>query len=308
MVIAVVSLLAGVILAGFGGDLFLRGVLGFANWARVPAAIAAATLGAFATSSPEIFVSTIAAIDGNPSIGLGDATGSNVVNIALILGIALLIKPLPTRREVIGLDFGVAIAATMAIALLAIDGVLSRADGILLLSGFVIWVAVKIRHALQQRPPSAAVERVRPWRIAVDSIAGLALLILAGVLVVRGATHIAQDFGIPAYLIGATLVALGTSMPELATTLMASFRGHDEVGVNTLLGSNVFNALFVVGLAAVITPIAISGAALWITLAAGSLAVAAVWPGSSATLGRARGVLLILMYAITMALLAVFAG
>lgn len=308
MTMAVQSLLAGVVLAGLGGELFLRGVLGFARLMRIPAAIAAATLGAFATSSPEVFVSTIAAFKGEPTIGLGDATGSNVVNVALILAVALLIRPLATKRAVISLDYGAAIVATLAIALLALDGTLSRLDGLLLLAGFVAWMVVHIRSAARQRSEPEPAGAVKPWRVAVESVAGLALLILAGTLVVGGAQTIAGAFGIPPYLIGATLVALGTSMPELATTLVAVLRGHDEVGVSTLLGSNVFNALFIVGLAALIAPIPIAGAGLWVALGAGAVAVALTWPGRTELLGRLRGVLLILVYAITLSLLAVFAG
>jgi len=307
MTIAIASLLAGVLLAGVGGELFLRGVLGFAGWVRIPTAIAAATLGAFATSSPEVFVSTIAALKGEPAVGLGDATGSNVVNIALILAIALMVKPLATKRAQIAKDFAAALGATMAIALMAVDGVISRLDGAFLLAAFLVWVGLHIRDARRQRSAASEISP-KPLRILVDSAAGMTLLVLAGVLVVNGATTIAISFGIPAYLIGATLVALGTSMPELATTMVAVFRGHDDVGVSTLLGSNVFNALFVVGLAATITPIAIAGPGLFIALGAGAIAVAAVWPGPTQVLGRARGVGLILLYALTMALLSVFSS
>lgn len=305
---AVFALLGGVLLAGLGGELFLRGVLGFARWIRIPAAIAAATLGAFATSSPELFVSTIAAARGEPAIGLGDATGSNVVNIALILAVALLIKPLATPRSVIRLDFGAALAASGALALMALDGVISRIDGVLLLAGFAAWMTVHVRNARRQRSEPEAGVAARPLRILIDSAGGMALLILAGTLVVSGATTIAESFGISPYLIGATLVALGTSMPELATTLVAVFRGHDDVGVSTLLGSNVFNALGIVGLAATITPIAIHGAALWIALGAGALAVLGTWPGARESLGRGRGLLLILLYALTLSMLAVFSA
>lgn len=308
MTFAIFSLLAGVLLAGLGGDLFLRGVLGFARWMRIPAAIAAATLGAFATSSPEVFVSSIAAFKGEPAIGLGDATGSNVVNIALILAVALLIRPLVTRRKTIALDFGVAIGATLTIGLMAIDGGISRIDGVVLLLAWSAWMVMHVRAAQRQRSEPEAVAGIRPWRIAVDSVSGLSLLIVAGTLVVGGATTIADSFGIPPYLIGATLVALGTSMPELATTLVAVFRGHDDVGVGTLLGSNVFNALFIVGLTASIAPIPTQGAGLWIALAAGTLAVACIWPGARELLTRTRGVLLIVIYAITLSMLAVFAG
>lgn len=307
MTLAILSLLAGVICAGLGGELFLRGVLGFARWLRIPAAIAAATLGAFATSSPEVFVSTIAAARGEPSIGLGDATGSNVVNIALILAIALLIRPLATPRRVVAMDQGFAIGASLAIGLLAFDGELSRLDGALLLTGFVLWMGLHVRSALRQRSQPEPVSE-RPLKIAFESAAGLGLLIAAGTLVVSGATTIAEALGVPAFLIGATLVALGTSMPELATTLIAILRGHDDVGASTLLGSNVFNALLIVGLTATIHPIAISGVALWITLGAGVLAAAAVWPGPRDLLGRLRGVGLLLLYALTLGLLASFAG
>lgn len=310
MTMAMVSLLAGVLLAGLGGELFLRGVVGFARALRIPTAIAAATLGAFATSSPEVFVSTIAALNGEPAIGLGDATGSNIVNIALILAIALLIKPLVTRRKTIALDYGVALGATLALGLMAIDGAISRIEGGALLLAWVGWMVTHVRAAQRHRaePEVEAVAGIRRWRIAVDSVGGLALLVGAGNLVVGGATTIAESFGIPSFLIGATLVALGTSMPELATTLVAVFRGHDDVGVGTLLGSNVFNALFIVGLTASIAPIPVQGVGLWIALAAGALAVTCVWPGAREILTRSRGVLLIVIYATTLSLLAVFAG
>jgi len=308
MTMAILALLGGVLLAGLGGELFLRGVLGFARWLRIPAAIAAATLGAFATSSPEVFVSTIAALRGEPAIGLGDATGSNVVNIALILAVALLIRPMTSKRKTIQLDYLVAIAATLTLGLMALDGVISRMDGVLLLVGFLVWMTVHIRSARAQRSEPDPLAGIKPVRIIIDSLAGLALLILAGTLVVSGATTVATSFGISPYLIGVTLVALGTSMPELATTLVAVFRGHDEVGVSTLLGSNVYNALLIVGITATITPILIHGAALWIALGAGAVAVACVWPGASEKLGRPRGVLLIGIYALTLSLLAVFSG
>jgi cation:H+ antiporter len=291
MTMAIMSLLAGVVLAGLGGELFLRGVLGFARWMRIPAAIAAATLGAFATSSPELFVSTIAACNGAPGIGLGDATGSNVVNIALILAVALLIKPLATKRKVI-----------------ALDGEITQLEGVLLIGAFLVWMGLHIRSARQQRSgPDSTVASDKPWRIASDSIGGLALLIMAGSLVVSGAQTIAEGFGIAPYLIGATLVALGTSMPELATTLVAVFRGHDDVGVGTLLGSNVFNALMIVGITSTITPIPIASHALWIALGGAVVAVALVWPGAREKLGRGRGVALIVVYALTLSMMAVFA-
>ena len=306
MGMATVMLLGGVLAAGLGGELFVRSVIGFARWARIPAAIAAATLGAFATSSPELFVSTIAALNGKPTIGLGDATGSNVVNIALILAVALLLKPVRARRRDMRLDYWTALVTSLLLATLAVDGTIDAGDGVLLMGTFVVWVSAHVRRALTERARPVEDQPVSSYRVVIDGVAGLLLLILAGHLVVDGAKTIAGAFGIPPFLIGATIVALGTSTPELATTLIAQWRGHDHVSVGTLLGSNVFNGLFIVGLTAVITPIPVQTAGVWIALGAALYAVALTLPGSSERLGRHRGVILIAGYVAYASLLAVF--
>lgn len=305
---AVLSLLAGVVLAGIGGELFLRGVLGVARALRVPAAIAAATLGAFATSSPEVFVSTVAASRGAPEIGFGDAIGSNVVNIALILALAILLRPMRCPRGDIRVDYLAALGTGLLLAALAFDGSISRIDGIVLMAAFVAWMTIHVRAALRHRAAQEPAPAAGAWRARLACAAGLGLLVLAGVLVVSGATQVATALGIPAFLIGATLVALGTSMPELATTLVAVLRGHDDVGAGTLLGSNVFNATFIVGIAAIITPIDVQGIGPWLMLGVGSIAVAATWPGERERLGRVRGMLLVLLYGTGLSLLAVFGG
>lgn len=306
MAMATLTLLGGVILAGLGGELFVRGVLGFARWARIPAAVAAATLGALATSSPELFVSSIAALNGKPTIGLGDATGSNVVNIALVLALAVLLKPIRAGRREMGLDFWAAIGTTVLLGTLAVDGTIGAVDGVILLLAFSAWMTTHVRRALAGRTRAVAGEKVAGYRVLLDCAAGLVLLVVAGHLVVDGAKTIAEACGIPPFIIGATLVALGTSTPELATTLVAQWRGHDHVSVGTLLGSNVFNGLFIVGITGVITPIPIQSAGVWIALGAALYAVALCWPGTSERLGRHRGVALIAGYAVYLSILAVF--
>jgi cation:H+ antiporter len=306
---ATLTLLGGVLLAGLGGEMFVRGVLGFARWARIPAAIAAATLGAIATSSPELFVSSIAALDGKPTIGFGDATGSNVVNIALILALALLIKPIRVTRQEVRLDLWTALGVSFMLAIAAADGSIGGIDGFLLLAAFFVWLTIHVRRAFAERTRTrhdGGGDRVSGYRVASDCVAGLVLLLLAGHLVVDGARTIAEAFGIPAFIIGATLVALGTSTPELATTLVAQWRGHDRVSVGTLLGSNIFNGLFIVGITALITPIPIQTSGVWIALAGAVYAAAVCWPGKSERLGRHRGVALVVGYAVYLSLLAVF--
>src|SRR3990167_3014167 len=227
--------------AAVGGALFLQGVLGVAAWLRLPNLLVATTLAAFATSSPELAVSTLAALSGKPGIGLGDALGSNVVNLGLILGLALLFRPLSACLAECKRDFVFALSVPVCILLLVLDGELSRVDGVLLLALFTLWLSMVIRQAMVHRR-DAAPDRVlamRPGRGCLLVLAGFVALVLAGRLFVLGASGIALTMGVSPYLIGATVVAVGTSLPELVTVLLSRLRGHDEVGLGTLLGSNL---------------------------------------------------------------------
>lgn len=295
-------LLLGVAFAGGGGELFVRGTVGLARSLRISAGIVAATVAAFATSSPELTVSITSALHGTPTIALGDALGSNVVNVALILGSALLIGALNAPRGTVRRDFPAALAVPVVTAVLLIDGELSRIDGLLMLSLFAVWLAAVIREARRER---SAVEEVLgaypPGRALLEGAIGLALLIAAGTLIVRGASGIASSYGVSDFVIGATVVAVGTSVPELATAIISRLRGHDEVGLGTLLGSNIFNGLFIVGVASSITPIGIGFAVVAPALALGVLAVALTYPPRSGVIGRYRGGMLLAVYAVYLA-------
>ena len=179
------ALVAAILLAAIGGEAFLRGVLGFSAWLRLPKMLVATTLAAFATSSPELTVSSLAALAGKPEIGLGDALGSNVVNIALVLGIALMFGSLPARLEEIRRDMILALAVPPITFFLISDGVLSRADGAVLLCLFVFWLGMMVRQALHHRRRQAEeapdAQGVKFWLISLYALLGLgSLLILAG--------------------------------------------------------------------------------------------------------------------------------
>ena len=289
--------LAGVALAALGGELFLRGVLGMAAWLRLPKLLVATTLAACATSSPELTVSTVAALAGQPEIGLGDALGSNVVNIALIFGLALLFGAMPAERKALKRDLTFALFIPLATVGMALDGEISRAEGVLLLAALMLWMALTLRSGAEQRV-EAGPDLVPPrkGRIILLALSGLGGLVLAGHFFVSGASGIASALGIPAYVIGATVVALGTSLPELVTVLLARWRGHDEVGVGTLLGSNLFNGMAIAGLAAAIHPIRVSPAGVTVTLAMGVASLLLIVPDSAGVIARWRGVLLLLLY------------
>ncbi|MES1999485.1 MAG: sodium:calcium antiporter [Pseudomonadota bacterium] len=292
------TLIAAIPLAALGGEAFLRGVLGVAVWLRLPKLLVATTLAAFATSSPELTVSSLAALAGKPEIGLGDALGSNVVNIGLILGLALLFGALPVRFIEIRRDFMLALAVPVLTLVLALDGTLSRADGVLLLGLFALWLMLTARQAIAHRrdtrsDPTSPGQPVRAWLFV---LLGLASLILSGRLFVSGATGIASALGIHAYVIGATVVAIGTSLPELVTTLLARLRGHDEVGLGTLLGSNLFNGLAIVGVAATLHPIRTPLNEIAVALGFGVLTVLLILPHQR-RISRQRGLVMLAAYA-----------
>ena len=292
------ALLIGIACAGAGGELFVRGTVGMAAAFRISPGIIAATVAAFATSSPELTVSINSALAGTPRIALGDALGSNVVNVALILAAAVLIAPITATHDTIKRDFPVALTVPVILAVLLLDGVLSRLDGALLLGLFVAWLIAVIREARRQRSAAVAVlGEHKPTRAVIHGATGLALLIMAGRLIVAGATGVAQAHGIDAFVIGATVVAVGTSVPELATAIISRIRGHEEVGLGTVLGSNIFNGLFIVGVASSIAPIAITPQEVAPALVLGLAAVALTYPRRSGTIERWRGAILFGVYA-----------
>lgn len=289
---------SGALAAGIGGELFVRGSVGLGHWARLSPGIIGATVAAFATSSPELSVAATAALEGKPQISLGDALGSNVVNVALILALTVVVSGLRLPQENTRRDLPVALAGPLLTGLLLLDGTLSRFDGWVLLGVFFLWM---VRVVLEVRRQRSAAEEIlgerRGWLALLYFGAGLLLLLVAGRLVVAGARGIALSFGIDAFLIGATLVAIGTSMPELATSVVAKLRGHDEVGLGTILGSNIFNSLWVVGVAATITPIRVPGQEVELVLGFGIGALLLlIVPNGSGFLPRWRGWLLLTLY------------
>jgi cation:H+ antiporter len=294
-----VALLIGVVCAGIGGELFVRGAVGLATWARVSAGIIGATVAAFATSSPELSVAIGSSAAGQPEISLGDAVGSNVVNVGLILGLALCISGIQAPRASVRRDFPVALLVPVILGVLSLDGMISRVDGILLLTLFAGWlIAVTIAVRRERSASAQILGAPNPWRAVLASLVGLAFLVASGHFIVTGARGIAVTFFIPEFIIGATVVAIGTSMPELATSIISKLRGHDEIGLGTILGSNIFNGLFIVGVAAVICPIRVDARPVATALVIGLATTALTFPPSGGLIERRRGAMLLALYAI----------
>lgn len=296
------ALMIGILSAGIGGELFVRGVVGLAHWARVSPGIIGVTVSAFATSSPELSVAVNSALKGQPQISLGDVLGSNIVNVALILGLALIVSRIQSPRDSISRDFLMALLTPAVMGILCLDGLLSRIDGLILLGIFILWIiAVVIEVRRQQSAAEEVLGEYRIWLAMILCVVGLASLIVAGHLIVAGAKGIAISFGIDEFVTGATIVAIGTSVPELATTVVSKMRGHEEVGLGTILGSNIFNSLWVVGIAATIFPISVSWREVSVALIFGFVTVALTFPTSRGFIERRRGVLLLVLYIVYVA-------
>lgn len=303
------ALLAGVAFAVLGGELFLRGVLSLAAWWRVPPGVVGATVAAFATSSPELSVALSSATRGRPEIALGDAIGSNVINVGLVLGFALAFATISVDGGTLVRDIPMALAAPAVLGLLAIDGALSTVDATILLVIFAGWLTQTTIAARSARDATRPAGQEPTHRATVLRVAlGLVLLVVAGRFIVSAASEISAVLGWDGFVVGAVFVALGTSTPEIATMLVARVRGHDEVGVGTVLGSNIFNTLLIVGVAGLISPITVPRSEIEIGIVACILVVVLAIPGRDARLGRWRSVPLVACYLVMVALVGSGAG
>ncbi|MGL6111695.1 MAG: sodium:calcium antiporter [Rubrivivax sp.] len=292
-------LLGAVLLAAAGGEAFLRAIVGVAGALRVPKAVIASTLAACATSSPELTVSTLAALAGTPQIGLGDALGSNVANIALIFGLALLFGPVRTAAGTFGRDYFLALLVPLLTFIFLLDGMIARVEAAVLMTVFLGWLLWTVRVALSTRVPAQAASAAADplGKSVVLAVFGLLALLAAGRLFVAGAGSVAAALGIDSYVVGVLLVAFGTSLPELVTVLLSRLRGHDDIGIGTLIGSNLFNGLAIVGIAGLIHPIVVPRAEVALTLVCGVAALLLLRPCQGRMIGRGRSVLLLALYA-----------
>lgn len=303
MTYSILLLLAGVILAWFGGTLFVDGAVGLARWARWPTAVIGVTVAAFGTSSPELMVAVHAALDGVPQISLGDVLGSNVVNIGLILAPVLALSGMTAEDDGVRRDWAWALAVPFIMAAVLADGWFSRVDAAVLMALFFLWLGLVVRHARRhaaRQPVADAADttaRVSKGKMVLQVLGGLGVLILAAQFVVHGGREVALALGWSPFVVGVVVVSVATSTPELATTIVATLRGHHDVGLGNILGSNVFNALFIAALAALIQPYPVKLPELLPSLAFGIVTTLLILPGRGGVLGRRRGFILLGLYA-----------
>lgn len=256
----VLLLLGGFVLLVGGGELLVRGASGVARAVGLSPLVVGLTVVSFATSAPELAVTLDAAASGSPGLAIGNVVGSNIANILLVLGISALVTPLVVRSRVVRLDVPVMIALSVAFFVMALDGAISTLDGAILLGALILYVVRAVMASRRSRRPVDAASAgegrsVRPlWLDALLVAGGVGMLVVGAGWLVDSATAIAGSLGISDLVIGLTVVAIGTSLPELATSVIAVRRGERDLAVGNVVGSNIFNIGSVLGLTAVISP------------------------------------------------------
>lgn len=262
MALSITAVIAGLILLVYGADRFVYGAAGTANALGVSPMIIGLTIVGFGTSAPEILVSGTAALNGNPGLGYGNAIGSNITNIALVLGLTALILPLQVNSQTLRREFPALLLVSVGAYLLVIDGVMSLLDSIILLGSIFILLAILAfiaKQGLKGDPIDAEFVEEIPADVTVGRGAlwltlGLILLLGSSNLLVWGAVNIAVYFGVSDLIIGLTIVAIGTSLPELAASIMSAIKNEHELIIGNIIGSNMFNLLAVIGIAGLISP------------------------------------------------------
>ncbi len=294
------ALATGVVCAFFGGELFLRGTLGLArSWGIISRTVTGAIAG-FATSSPEISIALTAGVAGEPEIALGNNLGGNVVNLALILGLVISFMPVLVNPQSLRTSYIFVLVQPLMLGAMLADGTLSHLDAALLIITFAAWLYYSMRSAFET-PDEGKVSRAVAF---LDAGGGLVLLVAAGQLIVYGASHLAQDFGFSDFVIGATVVGLGTATPELATFLVSRLRRHEQVGVGLILGSTIVSGYLVVGIAGLAAPIHVSLAEAAPALVAIGVAALAASPLASGLIPRWRGFALLATYVVYVGVIA----
>lgn len=266
MLIASLAILAGLALLVWSADRFVEGSAAAAGHFGMPPLLIGMVVVGFGTSAPEMVVSALAATQGNPGLALGNAYGSNITNIALILGITAVIAPIAVHSQVMRKELPILALVTLAAAWLLFDGELSRLDaaGLLvlfaLLLGWSIWSGMrKTNDTFATEMDAELTAHAMPIRKAVVwLLVGLVLLIISSRILVWGAVDLATRFGVSDLVIGLTIVAIGTSLPELASSVIAARKGEHDLALGNILGSNLFNTLAVVGIAGSIAPMAVA--------------------------------------------------
>lgn len=238
-----------------GADLFVDGSSSIAKHMKIPSVIVGLTIVAMGTSAPEASVSITAAISGNSDISLGNVVGSNIFNFLVVIGVSAMIFPIISHKDIIKRDLWWNLGITGLLLLLILDKKIGRIDGVILLLGMALYLFVVIKNALKNRTEDSKEELLSVPKSIIFMVIGLAAIICGGNFVVDNASIIAKSLGLSETLIGLTIVAIGTSLPELVTSVTAAKKKEAGIALGNAVGSNIFNILFILGASSALTPI-----------------------------------------------------
>ncbi len=302
-------LLLGFIPLIYGANILVDGASSLAKKMNVPNIVIGLTVVAFGTSAPEMIVNVFASVSGDSAIVLGNAMGSNIFNVLGILGISALIYPLAVRKTTTWIEVPLSLLSAIIVLVLANDifidranvSVLSRIDGLVMLAFFIIFLAYNIVLSRSGKivDEAIAVKNYFVGQSVMLIIAGLLLLVLGGKIIVTFATDLAQSFGISERIIAITIVSIGTSLPELATSVIAARKKNVDIAIGNIVGSNIFNVFFILGLSAVINPVfiqQISNFDMLVNIAASVLLFIFIFTGKGRGLDRREGAIFIGLY------------
>lgn len=298
---------AGFLLLVKGSDYFVDGASGIAVRFQIPQIIIGLTIVAMGTSLPEAAVSITAAFEGNADITIGNIVGSNILNIFIILGLASVIVPIAVKASTIKYEIPYMILCSILLVLLGLDGIIGFVDGIIFWAAFVLYLVYLFLGARKNKEEQETKQDTKLWKQIVFVIGGMAAIILGSKLAVYGATEIARLWGVSERFIGLTIVALGTSLPELFTSVIAARKGNADIAIGNIVGSNIFNILFVIGTTAFITQVPYEPKFMidgYITI--GSAVVLLLCTLRKKKLTRVHGIIMLVMYAAYFAYLCLY--
>ena len=304
----------GILIAGFiflvkGADFFVDGSSAIAKAFKIPSVVIGLTIVSFGTSLPELAVSVTSALQGLDGISFGNVVGSNIVNLMLVAGLTAIISPMKLEKSLMQKDFPFSILVAAVLLMLLADtfftgaetDFISRADGIILLLFFCIFMYSIVSYTISSQQGECEDKSEKPaapvWKSAIITILGLAGVISGGQAVVKSATYIAKAAGMSDTLIGLTVIAFGTSLPELVTSIVAARKGENDIAIGNVVGSNIFNILFILGVSSVIRPLTIEGCGIFDTLILiGCSSLVWLMARPRLKLGRFAGIVMILLY------------
>lgn len=308
MLSAIVAVIAGLVALVWSADKFVLGAAATARRMGMSPLLVGLTIVGIGTSAPELLVSVVAALDGVGNLAIGNAVGSNITNIGLVLGVTALISPIPLQQKLLRKELPLMLLVTVLASLTLVDLQLTLLDAVFLLVGMVVAMYIMFQEsddageALIDEDETAAIESLSSSMAMVWLVVGLVMLMVSSKALVWGATVIATSFGVSELVIGLTIVAIGTSLPELASSVASALKGHHEIAIGNVIGSNIFNLLMVMPIPGLLAGIDVEPLALhrdvpvMIAFTA-ALLVLFILSRKSGRLGRGSGVLLLTSFA-----------